>query len=228
VLVLTLDTSTPAVTVAVSDVPPKRGVTTLASRHEVAVNRHGELLAPMIDAVLREAKLAPADLDAVGVGLGPGPFTGLRVGIMTAAAMGDALSIPVYGGCSLDVIAYSVQSEDFLYAVLTDARRKQVYWATYDETGLRVDGPDIGTPVAVAEQLAGRVTHVAGSAARLYSEQLAGFTIVDDHEYPDAAQLAVLLNPKVLAGAPGDDLTPLYLRRPDATPPGRPKQVTPA
>jgi tRNA threonylcarbamoyl adenosine modification protein YeaZ len=227
VLVLTLDTSTPAVTAAVSNVVPRRAVGTLASRHEVAVNRHGELLAPMIDAVLREAGVAPADLDAVGVGLGPGPFTGLRVGIMTAAAMGDALGIPVYGGCSLDVIAYSVQNDDFVYAVLTDARRKQVYWATYDTIGRRVEGPDIGTPAEVAEQLAGRMTHVVGPGAALYRDQLAGFTLVDDGDYPDAAQLAMLLSRKVLAGRPGDDLTPLYLRRPDATPPGRPKQVTP-
>jgi tRNA threonylcarbamoyl adenosine modification protein YeaZ len=228
VLVLTLDTSTPAVTVAVSDVAPERAVTTRASRHEVAVNRHGELLAPMVDAVLRAAKAAPADLAALGLGLGPGPFTGLRVGIMTAAALGDALDIPVYGVCSLDVIAASVHSDDFSYAVMTDARRKQVYWASYDEIGSRIDGPDTGTPAAVAEHLAGRVTHVAGSGATLYREQLAGFTAVEGHEYPDAAVLAQLLRAKVLDRAPGDLLTPLYLRRPDATPPGRPKQVTPA
>jgi tRNA threonylcarbamoyl adenosine modification protein YeaZ len=228
VLVLTLDTSTPAVTAALSGVVPERAVTTLASRHEVAVNRHGELLAPMIERVLREANVAPADLDAVGVGLGPGPFTGLRVGIMTAAAMGDALGRPVYGACSLDVIGYSVRSNDFSFAVLTDARRKQVYWASYDEIGGRIDGPDIGTPAAVAEQLAGRVTHVAGSGAMLYREQLTSFTVVEGHEYPNAAVLPQLLTAKILDRAPGDDLTPLYLRRPDATPPGRPKQVTPA
>jgi tRNA threonylcarbamoyl adenosine modification protein YeaZ len=228
VLVLTLDTSTPAVTVAVSADTPGRAITTLAARNEVAVNRHGELLAPMIDAVLREAGVAPADLDAVGVGLGPGPFTGLRVGIMTAAAVADGLGVPAYGGCSLDVIAYSVQSEGFSFAVMTDARRKQVYWATYDENSFRVDGPDLGTPAAVAEQLAGRVTHLAGSGATLYRRQLTSFTVVEGQEYPDAAVLAQLLSRKVCAGAPGDDLSPLYLRRPDATPPGRPKQVTPA
>jgi tRNA threonylcarbamoyl adenosine modification protein YeaZ len=228
VLVLSLDTSTPAVTVAVSDRVPRRPITTQASRHEVAVNRHGELLAPMIEAVLAEAGAAPRDLAAVGVGLGPGPFTGLRVGIMTAAAMGDALGIPVYGVCSLDVIAYSVQSENISFAVMTDARRKQVYWATYDEIGSRIDGPDIGTPAAVAEHLAGRVTHVVGSGAQLYRSELTSFTLVEGHEYPDAAVLPELLTAKVLNHAPGDQLTPLYLRRPDATPPGRPKQVTPA
>jgi tRNA threonylcarbamoyl adenosine modification protein YeaZ len=228
VLLLTLDTSTPAVTVAVSDVTSGQNLTTLAARHEVAVNRHGELLAPMIEAVLGEAGAVPADLGAVGVGLGPGPFTGLRVGIMTAAALGDTLGVPVYGECSLDVIARSLRREGFTYAVMTDARRRQVYWAAYDEIGGRVDGPELGTPAAVGEQLAGRVTHVVGSGAVLYRDQLAGYVCVEGHDYPDAAVLAQLVSRKVSAAGPGDELTPLYLRRPDATPPGPPKQVTPA
>jgi tRNA threonylcarbamoyl adenosine modification protein YeaZ len=194
----------------------------------VAVNRHGELLAPMIERVLSEAGVAPADLDAVGVGLGPGPFTGLRVGIMTAAAMADALDIPVYGECSLDVIAAAVHDGEFSYAVLTDARRKQVYWAAYDEAGGRIEDPELTAPAELAVQLGGRVTHVAGAGAQLYREQLSAFTVVGGYEYPDAAVLAGLLTAKVENRAPGDELTPLYLRRPDATPPGRPKQVTPA
>jgi tRNA threonylcarbamoyl adenosine modification protein YeaZ len=227
VLVLTIDTSTPAVTAAVSQVTAEQDVVTLAGRQEVAVNRHGELLAPMIEAALRDAGASPADLAAVGVGLGPGPFTGLRVGIMTAAAIGDALGIPVYGGCSLDVIARAVHS-DVGYAVMTDARRKQVYWASYDEVGTRLEGPELAAPADLAEHLARRVTHVAGAGAQLYRERLGGFTVIEGHEYPDAAVLAGLLTGRLLAGAPGDELTPLYLRRPDATPPGRPKQVTPA
>jgi tRNA threonylcarbamoyl adenosine modification protein YeaZ len=215
VLVLTLDTSTPAVTAAVSELlDPGRLPERLASRTEVATNRHGELLAPMIDELLREAGVSTGDLGAVGVGLGPGPFTGLRVGIMTAAALGDALDLPVYGECSLDVIASPLDSDEFSYAVLTDARRKQVYWAAYDEVGGRTDGPDVATPADLAAQLAGRVSHVAGAGAIAYREHFADFTVIESGAYPDAAVLA--------------DLTPLYLRRPDAQPPGRPKQVTPA
>jgi tRNA threonylcarbamoyl adenosine modification protein YeaZ len=240
VLVLSLDTSTPAVTAAVCDVGGADsggadrslrfvpGPRLLASSTEVATNRHGELLAPMIDRVLREAGVVPGALEAIGVGLGPGPFTGLRVGIMTAAALGDALGIPVYGACSLDVVAAPVHCDECCYAVLTDARRKQVYWASYDEAGGRLEGPELAAPVELAAHLAGTVTHVVGAGAALYRDQLAGFTVVDGHDHPDAAVLAGLLTGKVLNHAPGDELTPLYLRRPDATPPGRPKQVTPA
>jgi tRNA threonylcarbamoyl adenosine modification protein YeaZ len=227
VLVLTLDTSTPAVTAAVSRVGSREMVTTLAAGTEVANNRHGELLAPMIEAVLVEAEAEPGDLAAIGVGLGPGPFTGLRVGIMTAAAMGDALGIPVYGECSLDVISSSLPRGANPFAVLTDARRKQVYWASYDHTGARVEGPDIATPADLAAHLTGRVTQVIGAGALAYREHFDDFTIVEEPAYPDAAALGRLIAPKVAIAAPADDLTPLYLRRPDATPPGRPKQVTP-
>jgi tRNA threonylcarbamoyl adenosine modification protein YeaZ len=245
VLVLTLDTSTPAVTAAVSRVstpqveggwfaPARSMVETLASRIEVATNRHGELLAPMIEAVLAEAGSAPADLAAVGVGLGPGPFTGLRVGIMTAAAMGDALGIPVYGECSLDVLGLS--RPYWRTTVITDARRKQVYWATY-EMGRRSAGPDLAEPAVLAAKLAGesreksdrdKPHRIRGAGGVLYRQEFDGFWVDEDHLYPAAEELAVLLFPKVLNHAPGDELTPLYLRRPDATPPGRPKQVTPA
>jgi tRNA threonylcarbamoyl adenosine modification protein YeaZ len=244
VLVLTLDTSTPAVTVAVSDVSrpqeeggwfasPRSMVETLAAHNEVATNRHGELLAPMIEQVLSDAGVAPGELDAVGVGLGPGPFTGLRVGIMTAAALGDALGIPVYGECSLDILgSWPLYSHK---TVVADARRKQVYWATYDH-GRRVDGPDLDVPEAIAARIRSRHAaensekphQVVGAGAALYSPEFEEFWLDLDHQYPTAEELAVLLWQKVTAGAPGDELTPLYLRRPDATPPGRPKQVTPA
>jgi tRNA threonylcarbamoyl adenosine modification protein YeaZ len=229
VLVLTLDTSTPAVTAAVSRVSASGGMAEpLAGRSEVATNRHGELLSPMIEAVLDEAGVAPRELAAIGVGLGPGPFTGLRVGIMTAAAMGDALGIPVYGECSLDVISERLPSEGSSVAVLTDARRRQVYWAAYTPTGARSAGPDVSAPAELAAQLAGRVTHVAGAGALLYREHFTAFTVIEPAGYPDAAALANLVAGKVRQRRPADDLRPLYLRRPDATPPGRPKQVTPA
>jgi tRNA threonylcarbamoyl adenosine modification protein YeaZ len=244
VLVLTLDTSTPAVTAAVSRLTrpeveggwfasPRSMVETLAAHTEVATNRHGELLAPMIESVLADAAAMPRDLAAVGVGLGPGPFTGLRVGIMTAAALGDALGIPVYGECSLDILgSWPLYSPT---TVVADARRKQVYWATYDH-GRRVDGPDIDFPDALAGRLraghdatsSDRPHRVVGAGAGLYACEFEEFRLDRDQLYPAAAELAVLLWQKVTAAAPGDDLTPLYLRRPDATPPGRPKQVTPA
>jgi tRNA threonylcarbamoyl adenosine modification protein YeaZ len=230
VLVLAFDTSSPAVTVALSEVP-----TTLAARVEVATNRHGELLAPLISEVLAEAGATASDLSAIAVGLGPGPFTGLRVGIVTAKSMADALGIPVYAECSLDVIAHELsgvaddhaQEVAHPFAVLSDARRKQVYWARYNDTGDREAGPDLAPPASVAEALAGTPTFVAGAGALLYRGHFGDRRLIEAHPYPSAATLAAMVQSRALQVLPGDDLTPLYLRRPDAQPPGAPKKVTP-
>jgi tRNA threonylcarbamoyl adenosine modification protein YeaZ len=195
-MLLAFDTSTPAVTVALEDGP---------SWTEVAPNRHGELLAVGIQHVLAGAP----PLTGIVVGLGPGPFTGLRVGIVTARVLAHALGIPAYGACSLDALASPG------LAVATDARRREVYWASYGDDR---DGPHVDKPDVAAERLrANGFTTVAGAGPRLYPEAFAGFEVVDP-EYPDAQRL--LHAPRT------DDLTPLYLRRPDATPPGPRKKVT--
>ncbi|MDQ1713991.1 MAG: tRNA threonylcarbamoyladenosine biosynthesis protein TsaB [Frankiaceae bacterium] len=200
-MLLAFDTSTPAVTVALQDGP---------SWTEVAANRHGELLAPAIERVL--AGRGVTDLTGIVVGLGPGPFTGLRVGIVTARALAHGLGIPAYGACSLDALAAPGT------AVATDARRREVYWAAYDAGGTRIDGPHVDKPADAAERLRRNgFTTVSGAGARLYPEAFEGFAVVDP-EYPDARRL--------LDAPRTDDLTPLYLRRPDATPPGPRKRVT--
>jgi tRNA threonylcarbamoyladenosine biosynthesis protein TsaB len=227
VLVLAFDTSTPAVTVAVVDAVAGSRSVGLSERTEVATNRHGELLAPMIAASLRDAGVAPPDLTAIAVGLGPGPFTGLRVGIVTAKAMGDALRVPVYGAGSLDVLARRHHSGDTV-AVLTDARRKQVYWAVYAATGERLEGPELGRPADVAEVLRGRARTVAGAGAVMYRDEFADFSLDGSDPYPRALDLVGVLEAKLSSGAEGDSLAPLYLRRPDAQPPGARKKVTPA
>jgi tRNA threonylcarbamoyl adenosine modification protein YeaZ len=232
VLVLALDTSSAAVTVAVARVDPDGSASgqldVVAERSLVASNRHGELLAPLIRDALSEADETVRDLTAVAVGLGPGPFTGLRVGIMTAKAIGDAGRVPVYARSSLDVIAAQHAGGGQPFAVLTDARRKQVYWARYDGAGVRLDGPELDRPADLAEALRGQVTQLVGAGAILYRDDFDGFAVVEDDPWPVAGTLALLVRGQLLAGAVGDDLTPLYLRRPDAQPPGRPKQVTPA
>jgi len=166
VLVLAFDTATPAVTVALHD-----GTNVLAETTTVDARRHGELLASSIDAMLAEAGAGRLDVTAVAAGTGPGPYTGLRAGLITARVLGSALGVPVYGVCTLDVIAADVAStgaargQDFLVA--TDARRREVYWARYDADGRRLDGPAVGFPADVAEtaaeMLAGRA---AGSPGR--------------------------------------------------------------
>ena len=148
-LVLAFDTATPAVTVALHD-----GTHVLAETTTVDARRHGELLASSIDAVLAEAGAGRLDITAVAAGTGPGPYTGLRVGLVTARVLGSALGVPVYGVCTLDVIAAGVAvtgtaaGQEFLVA--TDARRREVYWARYDAAGRRLDGPAVGFPADVA------------------------------------------------------------------------------
>ena len=153
-------------------------------------------------------------------GLGPGPFTGLRVGLVTAAAIADALGIPAYGVCSLDGLAVAPGR----LLVATDARRREVYRAVYDD-GARVLGPEVDRPAELAARGLG-VTAAAGAGARMYADVL-GVPLTGP-DGPDPVALAARTADRVLSGAPGDPLTPLYLRRPDAVEPGRPKAVTPA
>lgn len=226
-LVLALDTSTEAVTVALAELSGTDRVDVLAERTEVAANRHGELLAGAVDAVLGKTGQPAGALDGLAVGLGPGPFTGLRVGIVTAKSMSDALGVPAYGECSLDVLALRHRGETG-FAVMTDARRRQVYWAAYDADGGRTSGPSVAAPDDVAEELTGRVEQVCGAGALRYADRFARFEVVDRDPYPRAGDLAALVAGRVSARDAADPLVPLYLRRPDAVPPGPPKRVTPA
>jgi tRNA threonylcarbamoyl adenosine modification protein YeaZ len=212
VLVLAFDTATPAVTVALRD-----DSAVLAERTVVDARRHGELLAPCIAAVLSAADRETAELTAIAVGVGPGPFTGLRVGLVTALALGDALRIRVYGVCSLDILAYASKL-DGLYAVATDARRREVYWARY--SGLaRTEGPHVDRPGAAATQTVG--LPVVGAGALLYPDD---FPNAREPRFPTASALADW----VALGRPTLPPQPLYLRRPDAVEPAARKLVTAA
>ena len=209
--VLALDTSSPAVSAALVQVLAE-GVEVLGERVVVDARRHGELLAQGVREVL-----AGRRPDAVVVGTGPGPFTGLRVGLMTAAAMSDALGVPAYGVCSLDGIA------DGDCWVVTDARRKEVYWARY-AGGVRVEGPEVSRPADLAQQLPAGA-RLLGAGAVLHRDVLPG--VQDDAPlHPSGPALVARAAERVLAGAPSDPLTPLYLRRPDAVEPGATKRVT--
>ncbi|OLT04275.1 tRNA (adenosine(37)-N6)-threonylcarbamoyltransferase complex dimerization subunit type 1 TsaB, partial [Pseudonocardia sp. CNS-004] len=149
-LVLALDTATPAVTAGVVELTDDTALLR-AARVEHDARKHAELLMPAVQAVCGDAATALRGIDAIVVGAGPGPFTGLRVGMVTAAALGDALGVPVHGVCSLDAIAVDAAGEGPLL-VVTDARRREVYWAGYDADGGRVDGPHVQAPAAVAER----------------------------------------------------------------------------
>jgi tRNA threonylcarbamoyl adenosine modification protein YeaZ len=221
VLVLALDTATPAVTAGVVEVTPD-AVVTRAVRVAHDARKHGELLMPAVLAACAEAGSALQAVDAIVVGTGPGPFTGLRVGMVTAAALGDALGVPVHGVCSLDAIAAeAVAGAAGPLLVVTDARRREVYWAAYDASGVRTTGPHVETPDALRSRLPGLgVTAAAGSSAGIV-----GLPEVPP-QAPGPAGLVACAVDAVRAGVRPGPLEPLYLRRPDAVEPGPRKPVT--
>lgn len=226
VLMLAFDTATPAATVALAD-----GDRVLASYAAVDPRRHGEHLAPGVQSVLAEAGVRPDELERIAVGVGPGPFTGLRVGLATARAMGAALGVPVRGVCTLDVLAAgsdvpagrdAAGSGELLVA--TDARRREVYWARYRRSAdsplgvTRLDGPHVTRPAEITWD-----GPVVGQGAVLYPDDL-GEAVPPAHA--DAAVLARLVAYRLTSGGEIVDPVPLYLRRPDAVAPGPRKRVT--
>ena len=216
VFVLAIDASSPAVTAGVVTVGDD--VTLAAVRAPVAARGHGELLTPSIADCLVDAHTNPAELTAIVAGLGPGPYTGLRVGLVTAAALAHALGVPAYGVCSLDAIGAAAADEPNLL-VATDARRREVYWARY-ENGTRVDGPHVDRPADVPTE---GCTAVAGAAAELYPwPELAR----RPEFHPEPQWLVGLAADRIRGGADSEPLAPLYLRRPDAVVPGAPKPVS--
>jgi tRNA threonylcarbamoyl adenosine modification protein YeaZ len=205
-LVLALDTST------VVNVGLARGEQLLATASFADQMAHAEQLMPLISDCLDDAGVRPTDLDQLIVGVGPGPFTGLRVGVAAAQVLGYVLRVPMRGICSLDVLAVQfagASSEDFVVA--TDAKRREVYWARYRADGVRLGKPAVSRP--------GDVPRLAtiGPAADLYADQL--LTVPG----PRAMDPGVLATHGAMLPDSGSE--PLYLRHPDATELTRPKSV---
>jgi len=200
VLVLALDTATPTLVVGLARWSPEQGTEVLAERAVASGNRHAELLTPAVRDVLAESAVTMRELDAVVTGLGPGPFTGLRVGIVTAAALGDARDLPVYGVCSLDAVGSGART------VVTDARRKEVHWAGYGADGQRLSGPGVDRPedAPVTDPVVGDVR---------FAERLGR-----DVTAAEVSTAGLLRAAAPLFGRPPAPLEPLYLRRPDAVP----------
>lgn len=220
-LLLAFDTATPAVTVALHD-----GAAVVAEESAVDARKHGELLAASITSVLRSAGADRTDLTAIAVGTGPGPYTGLRAGLVTARVLASALSIRLDGICTLDVMAAEAVAHPdgdldaaAGFLVATDARRRELYWARYAPTGQRACGPNVGP---ASELPAGQP--VAGEGALIYPE-LAARAIAP--RFPSAVTLASMAARRLAAGQPSLPAEPLYLRKPDAREPGPRKRVTP-
>jgi tRNA threonylcarbamoyl adenosine modification protein YeaZ len=217
VLLLAFDTATPATTAAVHD-----GQRVLAEATTVDARRHGEVLMPMITSLLSQAGVGRDEVTAIAVGTGPGPYTGLRVGLVTARVLGAVLGVPVHGVCTLDAIAHAAidtaAGREFIVA--TDARRREVYWARYSAAGQRISGPAVGSPAGLDPAVP-----AAGEGPRVYPES---FGEPIGPRYPAASMLAEFTAERLAAGAALPPAEPLYLRRPDARVPGPPKRVSPA
>lgn len=210
-MLLAFDTATPQVTVALHD-----GDDVVAEVVSDRTMKHGEQLAPLISDVLAAAGIVRQDLTAIAVGAGPGPFTGLRVGLVTARTLGFALEIPVYAACTLDVLAVEAVASGVGggFFVATDARRKEVYLASYDPDGVRLEGPVVARPAEVATS-----TPVVGEGALLYPD---AFPTPLGPVRPSAGWLARAVAEERVELM---DPEPLYLRRPDAVEQAAQKKV---
>jgi tRNA threonylcarbamoyladenosine biosynthesis protein TsaB len=233
VLLLAIDTSTTAITVGLHD-----GSSVVAEATTLDARAHAEHLAPGIRAALASVDAAPEDVTDVVVGIGPGPFTGLRVGIVTGRTFAFALGLPVRGLTSLDALAHQAWLDgrrgDLLVA--TDARRKEVYAAAFalgDDGAVRTAHPTVARAADLPPEL--RALSAAGRGPALYPEALPHGGGPLDVSGGALADLAVRrLAQAGVAGGIGaeaaeglqwldagrgfDGLEPLYLRRPDAAP----------
>ncbi|MEJ2577863.1 MAG: tRNA (adenosine(37)-N6)-threonylcarbamoyltransferase complex dimerization subunit type 1 TsaB [Kineosporiaceae bacterium] len=250
VLLLALDTSGAQVCAALHD-----GRRVIAERCSADPRHHAELLAPAIVAILDEAGASRSDLSGIAVGVGPGPFTGLRVGLVTAEVLGHALGIPVYGVGSLDALAEAVAASAGAVAggpasggpagaefiVTGDARRRDVHWARYRAVprpggaaaaAQRLDGPHVQAP----DGPGGLGLPVFGRGALVHAEAFpTRVEVPPDGPGPDvtAGQVATLAAGALTGDRPDGavgllPVEPLYLRRPDAVEPSGRKRVRPA
>lgn len=176
----------------------------LVERHVDSATQHVEELMPLVHAALDDAGLALNDIDAVAVGMGPGPFTGLRVGIVTAQVLAATLRVPLHRVCTLDALARQ-HGRDGEYVVASDARRRELYWARYR------DGAREGEPqVSAASELP--ALPIVGPGSVLFADIIADRAVSGTSTGVDASVLAA-----VAAELPDVGAEPLYLRRPDAT-----------
>ncbi len=211
----------------------------LAMREVTQARRHAELLAPMIAATLAEAQVRPDQLEYVAVGTGPAPFTGLRVGLVSAQTFAFAAGIAVYGVSTLDAMAQHAMAQLSLIdgtqvLVAMDAKRREVYFARYQVVESRLDvvvPPNVASAqdVVAAGHATGAV--VIGAGAQLYREVFVPVAsqIVGPEQAVQPAAIAVAVGQLTrLRRAAGIELPvqPLYLRRPDAQEPAARKRAS--
>ena len=221
-LTLAIDTATSFVGVAIG-----RDGGVLAEVGIDGGRRHAEELAPAIERLVRETAVSLDDLACIAVGIGPGLYTGLRVGVTTARTLAQVLDVPVVGIPSLDLVAYPRRAADRRVVALVDARRKEVFAARYRAVpgGMERDGEyTVEAPAALAAELAsaGEPSLVVGDGALEYADVFAGIDHVElggpDAAAPSVAALVELATVRFERGetSRAEEIAPLYLRRSDA------------
>lgn len=198
----------------------------LASAHSLRGRRHAETLTPQIDFIRRQARIDMSEISVVAVDLGPGLYTGLRVGIATAMATAYALEVPMIGVPSLDLLAFPVRFSPRLIVAVIDARRDEVFHAFYRHVpgGIqRLTDPGVCSPDDLASEIlaSGEECLLVGDGARRYSDSFDGLSKVDIAEqglaYPNAASLVQLAHARAMREefVKPWEIAPLYLRQPD-------------
>lgn len=222
--ILAFDTATPVTSVAVAV-----NGETLSEISITGDKAQMERLMPMIDAALDEAGVKIDEIDGIAAGIGPGLFTSLRIGVVTANTLSQVLSVPVAGISSLDALAWGVVERDGLVAAVIDARRGEVFAAIYLAQGreitvdvaVRVIKPDL-----LAAELAesGKMLTVVGDGyvayRDIFNDALSGKTssVSPENMFPRASSIAALASESLATAEPGTPglAKPVYIRQPDA------------
>jgi tRNA threonylcarbamoyladenosine biosynthesis protein TsaB len=223
-MILGIETAVEHVGVALGDHRGIRAHTMVASDR-----RHAESLTPMIKFAMQQAGIEMTDLSAIAVDVGPGLFTGMRVGMATAQSMAWALEIPLVPVCSLDALAMNAEMSELTVAAALDARRGEVYWSLYRMRGVgmepqRLTEPVVSSPEDLAVHLADRAedTICVGSGfdrhAELFEVSPWAQLVGRDALFPSAASVVTLGGHRVMADdtVTAMQLQPMYLRAPDA------------
>lgn len=199
----------------------------LASAHSAKGKRHAENLTPQVEFLCRQAQVELSEIGLVAVDVGPGLFTGLRVGISTAKAIAFALRVPMIGVSSLDLLAFPMRFSPRLIVAAIDARRGELFYAFYRQVpgGVqRVTEHTVGSPDDLASELlaSGEEALLVGDGAHRYREDFEGLARVEmvdpGSSFPSASSLVQLAHAQALREQYHqiDEIAPIYLRRPDA------------
>lgn len=226
-IILGIDTATDSVSVALGE-----GTQVLAQSEVVSDRRHCEALAPMIDFVCKQTDVSFREIGAVAVDIGPGLFTGMRVGIATAKAIAFSLDVPIIGICALDVLAAAAPSTDSVVVSVIDARRHEIYWAIYrtiEDELVQVHAPCVGPVTGLVTDVLDRFqsAQLVGNGALRYRNDIVeglgvsiqGCEFADQRfSRPTAATVVTLAHRRAVheQWQSAQELSPLYLRPPDA------------